>query len=199
MSDYSDFERMVSHEDGIATHSQLKGMVYIIDDEPDILDILSGIIQSAGIQTKVFTDPLEVLRSFNECTPDLVISDIRMPGMTGMELLSQMRLINSDVPLVFVSGYLETRQLIQAISSGVYGAIMKPFKDEDVLRVCIPAILSSQAAKDLSQSINLLLLHFEELKDQLSNAGHSHVLESFQNELQSLLKHRRKLQTLSKK
>ena len=199
MSDYSDFERMASIDGGRVTHTQLNGMVYIIDDEPDIVDILSGIIQSAGIQTKVFTDPLEVLRSFNESTPDLVISDIRMPGMSGMELLSQMRLINSDVPLVFVSGYLETRQLIQAISSGVYGAIMKPFKEEDVLKVCIPAILSSQTAKNVSQSINLLLLHFEELKDQLSNAGHSHVLESFQNELQSLLKHRRKLQTLSKK
>jgi hypothetical protein len=199
MSDYSDFERMANYVDGLGTHSQLKGMVYLVDDEPDIVDILSGIIQGAGIQTKVFTDPLEVLRSFNECTPDLVISDIRMPGMTGMELLSQMRLINSDVPLVFVSGYLETRQLIQAIASGVYGAIMKPFNEEDVLRVCIPAILSSQAAKDLSQSINLLVLHFEELKDQLSDVGHNHLLESFQTELQTLLKSRRKLQTLSKK
>ncbi len=197
MNDFSDFEALAAPLSPIEKALNDVAMVYIVDDEPEIVEILNDIILSAGFQTKTFTDPNHALAAFREQTPDLVVSDIKMPEMTGLELLKNMKSINSDVPLILVSGYLDTAKLLEAISSGVFSAIEKPFQADKIVAVCTQAIQLCQTNKLLSRSLNLLVYEFEDLKEYLVSNNKVEMAETIHTEIKTLLKYRRKIMTLN--
>jgi FixJ family two-component response regulator len=168
------------------------GLAYIIDDEPDILEILGDTLKAAGLTTVTFTDPKAMLEAFQRQTPDLVISDMKMPGLSGIEILKEIKKINADVPVVFISGYLDTPNLLEAIQKGVYAAIEKPFDMNQVLEVSTNAVRLSQLNKLLSRSLNLILFQFTDLKDFLLTQGKTELARSIEEELRFLLEQRRK-------
>jgi DNA-binding NtrC family response regulator len=174
------------------------GMVYIVDDEIEILEILSGIVSAAGFQAFTFTEPEKMLSHFNRVTPDLVLSDLRMPGITGIEILSEIRKINPDVPLVLISGYLDTETLLEAISEGVFGAIQKPFDPDRVIEICTKAIEDCQINRQISHSLIKFLFAFDDLKDFQNKNSEYEKIEALDSEIRFFIKHLRKRRFLFK-
>lgn len=178
--------------------AEVIGKVFLVDDEPDLVSILSDILDDAGFETRSTSDPLKAAEMIAAYDPDVVLSDVKMPKMTGLELLAIIHGQNPDLPVVFVSGYVEKSMLIEALSKGIYGVVEKPFDDKKVVEVCITAAKRYQLIKLLNRSLNLLLYQFSDLDEYLAAQGKDEVRKILRKDLDSVLEQRRELRSFSK-
>ena len=86
-----------------------------------------------GYKTAVFADPAEFLRQFNPNTPGCLVLDIRMPGMSGLELQQRLNRTGSMLPVIFITGHGDVPMAVQAMKEGAFEFIQKPFRDQDLL------------------------------------------------------------------
>jgi len=105
--------------------------ILIIDDEPNVLSVLYTVLCSR-YDCKTATSALEALGYLREESYDLVLSDIMMPGMTGLELLSEINRLNRHTVVVLISGNLNIQSAIEAMRRGAYDYVTKPFDLTDV-------------------------------------------------------------------
>ncbi len=90
------------------------GRILVVDDAPDILDALTTALDDSGFQTSGASDGRTALRTFYEFQPQLVVLDLIMPMMSGVEVCRQVRSM-SDVPIVFLSGVEDIDQKVEAL------------------------------------------------------------------------------------
>jgi putative nucleotidyltransferase with HDIG domain len=119
----------------------VKGKVLIVDDEADIRELLGDFLEGEGYDCALACDAPEALDLFKS-TPDidLVMSDIRMPGKSGLDLLGEIKDIDSDVMVVMISAVKDIESAITAMSKGAYDYVAKPFKLTEVGLIAKKAI-----------------------------------------------------------
>lgn len=119
----------------------VKGKVLIVDDEADIRELLGDFLEGEGYNCALASDAPEALDLFKS-TPDidLVMSDIRMPGKSGLDLLGEIKEIDSDVMVVMISAVKDIESAITAMSKGAYDYVAKPFKLTEVGLIAKKAI-----------------------------------------------------------
>lgn len=105
--------------------------ILIIDDEPNVLSVLYSLL-SEQYQCTTATSAKEALEYLKEDQPDLVLSDIMMPGMTGLELLEEINRFNRDIVVILISGNLNIQSAIEAMRRGAFDYVTKPFNLSDV-------------------------------------------------------------------
>ncbi|HEB58097.1 MAG TPA: sigma-54-dependent Fis family transcriptional regulator [Gammaproteobacteria bacterium] len=118
--------------------------ILFVDDDPRAGELMHRFSEGADYQCRVFRDPAEALSAFSKDGAAMIISDLRMPAMTGIELLSRVREIDSEAPFVIVTGYADVESAIEALRLGATDFIKKPF-DMDEMRVLVERTLSHQA------------------------------------------------------
>lgn len=105
--------------------------ILIIDDEPGILSVLSSLLGEA-YQCRTATSANEALEHLREETYDLVLSDIMMPGMSGLDLLQEITRLTSDTVVILISGNLNIQSAVEAMRRGAFDYVTKPFNLSDV-------------------------------------------------------------------
>jgi two-component system response regulator FixJ len=119
-----------------------EGTVYVIDDDPAMRDSLEFLLDSAGFKVRLF----EAAGSFLEQLPGLgfgcVVSDIRMPGMSGMNLLRNLKASRADLPVVIMTGHGDIPLAVEAIKLGALDFLEKPFEDERLVAAIRKALES---------------------------------------------------------
>jgi two-component system response regulator AtoC len=109
-------------------------LVLIADDDQSIRSLLHSFLQGEGFQTVEAKSGRDVIPTINKHRPDLVIMDVRMPGMTGLEVLDQLkRLHMDDIPVLMMTAYGTSNIAIEAIQRGAYDYVTKPFELDDLL------------------------------------------------------------------
>ena len=108
--------------------------IFFVDDDPKAGELLLRFARDAAFTAEVFRDPREALAAFTERGADLVVSDLRMPGLTGIELLQAVREIDPEVPFVIITGYANVDDAIEALRLGATDFIKKPFDMEELQR-----------------------------------------------------------------
>lgn len=106
--------------------------ILVVDDEPDTILLLKHIFIQEGFDAAGATSGLECLRRLNEIDPDLVLLDLMMPEMDGMQTLQEMRKI-SNVPVIIVSAVNQKSEIVNALQSGVDDYVTKPFNNAEVV------------------------------------------------------------------
>ncbi|MBV8568983.1 MAG: response regulator [Acidobacteriaceae bacterium] len=111
------------------------GTILVVDDELESLRLLTTVLQSAGYSVRPADSGELALRSAKEKTPDLIVLDIRMPGLGGLEVCRQLKADPSirDIPLMFLSASYEAHERIQGLQLGAVDFISKPFQAEELL------------------------------------------------------------------
>lgn len=111
------------------------GNIVIVDDQPNNLRVLSGILQQAGYKVRPALDGAVALKSINSSPPDLVLLDIRMPDMDGYEVCRQLKLNENtrDIPIIFISALQDMEDKLAAFQAGGVDYVSKPFQMEEVL------------------------------------------------------------------
>ncbi|GAB4329035.1 MAG: hypothetical protein Kow0037_03850 [Calditrichia bacterium] len=108
------------------------GRVLVVDDEENIREVLSGYLENMNYQVVTAVDGQDALNKYQKGQFDLVISDLLMPNVDGLELLKQIRTIDKDVIFLMITGYPSIETAVDAIKKGAYDYITKPFHMEDV-------------------------------------------------------------------
>jgi FixJ family two-component response regulator/HPt (histidine-containing phosphotransfer) domain-containing protein len=177
---------------------ELVGKAIIIDDESEITEILKDILQSSHIEVFTFTDPILALLELKKIKPDIVLTDMKMPQMTGLDVLKRVKEVDSDIPVIFISGHLDKKTLINSISLGLYAALEKPFKEAEVISTATAAIKLSKMFKMLGRSIHLMLYQFADLEDFMKQKGQAHQAKLIKSELESLINCRKSIRDYKK-
>ncbi len=110
-----------------------KGRVWVVDDDKSIRWVLDKALSDVGYQTHCFSTPGQALQRLEEEPPDLLFSDIRMPGVDGIELLRRVRQAMPSLPVIIMTAYTDLQQTVSAFEGGAYDYISKPFDIEEVL------------------------------------------------------------------
>lgn len=100
--------------------------ILILDDDVDFNSLLTDIFEQADYIVTSMTDPVEAVEVFRETDYDLVVTDHKMPEMTGAEFMKKIKSLKPDVPVIMVSGYLENETIRELIRDGVGGVFLKP-------------------------------------------------------------------------
>ena len=108
-------------------------LVYVIDDDEAVRDSLSILLESVGLAHEVYGSALDFLDAFDPDRHACIVTDIRMPGMSGLEL--QQRLLESrcDAPLIFITGHGDVPMAVTAMKRGAADFIQKPFRDQELI------------------------------------------------------------------
>lgn len=108
------------------------GRVMVVDDEENIRDVLSSYLTTLGYDVVTAQDGEDALKKFGRGGFDLIISDLLMPTIDGLELLKKVREEDKDVIFLMITGYPSIETAVEAIKKGAYDYITKPFHMEDV-------------------------------------------------------------------
>ena len=105
----------------------LTGRVMVVDDDPDMLDSISMLLLTNGFTVSTYDDGHNALASFRESVPDVVLTDVNMPKMSGIELLESIRDFDRETPVILMSGAAELATAISAIKMRAFEFLIKPF------------------------------------------------------------------------
>ncbi len=150
-----------------------KPTLLFVDDDPRAGELMLRFSEDAAYRCEVFRDPREALARFARGGAELLVSDLRMPGMSGMELLAEVRRQDPDVPFLIITGYADVDSAIEALRLGATDFIKKPF-DMDELRILLERTLQHEA---LVQENRLLRRQLRESERRHGMLGHSPAVQ----------------------
>jgi two-component system, LuxR family, response regulator FixJ len=107
--------------------------VYVVDDDDGMRRALSLLLSTVGYKTAAFASPKEFLDKFTPDTGGCLVLDIRMPGMSGLELQQHLNRMGSMLPVIFITGHGDVPMAVQAMKEGAFEFVQKPFRDQDLL------------------------------------------------------------------
>ena len=108
-------------------------MVAIVDDDDLMRTALQGLLKSAGLLAQSFASAEEFLRSGHQRDTACLITDIRMPGMSGLELQAHLNADHCRIPTIFITAHGDAKMRMQAMRAGAAEFLAKPFDDEALL------------------------------------------------------------------
>ena len=107
--------------------------IMVIDNEEGLCRMMEAVLLDDGYAVRSFTDPREALEFFRPQVWDLVISDIKMPGIDGLEVLRQIKEREADIPVIMITAFATVEMSIQALRRGAYDMLTKPFEPDELL------------------------------------------------------------------
>lgn len=114
--------------------------VYVIDDNEAVAMSLSDTLSRLGYSTEVYNDPLVFLRESLPVSPGVILLDMRMPSMTGVELQKRLLEIGRTTPIIFISGDSQPNEIVRGMKQGAVDFLFKPFNLDELLTVILKAL-----------------------------------------------------------
>ncbi len=107
--------------------------IMIVDNEEGLCRMMEAVLMDDGHAVRSFNDPLEAVEVFRPGIWDLVISDIKMPGIDGLEVLQRIKTAEPDIPVIMITAFATVEMSIQALRKGAYDMLTKPFEPDELL------------------------------------------------------------------
>ncbi len=141
---------------------EIEAKIFIVDDDHAVRDSLQWLIESVGMPVQSFASGTQFLESGVLDAVGCAILDIRMPGMSGIEVFEEMKLRDSDMPVLFLTGHGDVHLAVRAMKIGAYDFLEKPFNDQSLLDLIQKAIRSGRTQRREN-------LHVSEITEKLEN------------------------------
>jgi len=167
----------------------------VVDDEKPQLEALCSLLQDAGFEVKGFSEPATALEHLKNQSFDVLLTDLRLPGMDGIELVQRARQLDPDLSAILMTGHGSIKTAVEAMKQGVLDYILKPFKVSELMPVVNRAIevrklklQNTQLIRDLSNSNSRLLEMNHELDHFAGRVAHDlnslcHIIQGFAGSL----------------
>ena len=120
-----------------------KAIVHVIDDDEAIRQSLAFLLQAAKLEVKTYSTAIAFLDALPDAASGCVITDVRMPGMSGVDLLRRLKEIKISVPVIVITGHGDVALAVEAMKAGAVDFLEKPF-DDDVLLASVQSALKRQ-------------------------------------------------------
>ncbi|HEV7445948.1 MAG TPA: response regulator [Steroidobacteraceae bacterium] len=122
-------------------------VVYVVDDDVSVREALASLIGSVSLNVECFASPQEFLRRHSRDGPSCLVLDVRMPGLSGLDLQRELVRTAQPIPIIFISGHGDIPMAVGAMKAGAIEFLAKPFRDEDLLDAIRQALERDQAAR----------------------------------------------------
>lgn len=113
--------------------SDVKPTVYVVDDDEAICRSLTLLIQGIGLNVQTFTNAQDFLTTYDPDTPGCLVTDVRMPGMSGLELQAKLAERGTVLPAIVITGHGDIPMAVDAMKAGIVDFVEKPFRDQVLL------------------------------------------------------------------
>lgn len=108
-------------------------VIHIVDDDAAVRDSLSFVLEAAQWRVRAFDSAVALLKEIDTLEPGFIITDVRMPGMTGLELVTQLKRRGAKHPIIVLTGHADVSMAVDAMKAGVVDFLEKPFDDATLL------------------------------------------------------------------
>lgn len=107
--------------------------VFVVDDNEGLRNALRLLLKSVGIASRTMASGKEFLDTYQPNEPGCLVLDVRMPGMSGIELQEQLNLRGAVIPVIFITGHGDVAMAVEAMQHGAFDFLQKPFRDQDLI------------------------------------------------------------------
>ena len=115
----------------------------VVDDEPSMTEFLEILLAQEGYEVTTASSGEEGFKLYRQLEPDLILTDVKMPGMSGLDLIREIHVLDSAIPIIAITAYASADDAIRAVREGAYDYLSKPFQIED-LRIIIRNALEAR-------------------------------------------------------
>lgn len=112
---------------------EMSPIVYVVDDEPSVCLALKRLLRSVDLEARTFISAQEFLNSGRPDAPGCLILDVRLPGLSGLDLQAGLAAEKIDLPVVFITGHGDIPMSVRAMKAGAIEFLTKPFREQDLL------------------------------------------------------------------
>lgn len=137
--------------------------VHVVDDDDAVRSSLRLLLKSVGLPTVAHASAQEFLAAWDGDQPGCLVLDVRMPGMSGIELQAELNQRGAIIPVIFISGHGDIPMAVEAIQQGAFDFLQKPFRDQDLIDRVQRALASDAEHRQLLQQRETLKQRFESL------------------------------------
>jgi FixJ family two-component response regulator len=131
-------------------------IVYVVDDDLAVLDSIRLLLRSVGLASRTFESAAAFLDAFDSNQHGCLVLDVRMPGMSGIDLQEKLHEMGATIPIVFVTAHGDIPMAVQAVKAGALDFIPKPFRDQDLLdRVQQALAADTQQRREREEKLSL--------------------------------------------
>ena len=123
-------------------------VVFIVDDDASLRESLKDLIGSVGLRVEAFASAQEFLRSKRPDMPGCLVLDVRLKGLSGLDLQKQMAEADMEIPIIFITGHGDIPMTVQAMKAGAVEFLTKPFRDQDLLDAIQQALERDRKARE---------------------------------------------------
>src|SRR5580698_1494500 len=143
--------------------SQEQPVVYVLDDDAGIRESLDGLIRSVGLGVRTFGSAQEFLQSQPSNAPACLVLDVRLPGLSGLDLQTDLAQADIQIPVIFITGHGDIPMTVRAMKAGAVEFLTKPFRDQDLLDAIRLAIERDRMARRERLEVAELRQRFDSL------------------------------------
>ena len=138
-------------------------MVFVIDDDESIREALKSLIRSVGLSVETFASAQDFLQSSRPDVPSCLILDVRMPGLSGLDLQRDLAETNIQIPIIFITGHGDIPMSVRAMKAGAVEFLTKPFRDQDLLDAIQQALERDRQVRSQQAGTAELRNHYHSL------------------------------------
>jgi FixJ family two-component response regulator len=143
--------------------SKTEAMVFVVDDDQYVRESLVSLIRSAGFGVSTFATAQEFLNSSLANVPSCLILDVKLPGLSGLELQKLLTETDIDIPIVFITGHGDIPMSVRAMKAGAVEFLTKPFRDQDLLDAISQAVERDSVRRERQAEMSGLLRRYDSL------------------------------------
>lgn len=129
--------------------------VYIVDDDPVLCDAIRWLLQSVNLKCEIFHNGQDFLNTQNNNSHGCLLLDIRMPIISGFDILNELNKQHNRLPVIFITGHGDVAMAVRAMQEGAIDFILKPFNDQMLLEKVQKAIIIDKERKNKFKNINI--------------------------------------------
>jgi FixJ family two-component response regulator len=143
-----------------------ESIVFIIDDDLSMRRALTNLFQSVGLEVEAFGSAAELLKNKLPEVPSCLVLDIRLPGLSGLDLQTELAKASIRVPIIFITGHGDIPMTVRAMKGGAVDFLTKPFRDQDLLDAVVSAIDKDRKRRESDKTVASLQVLFETLSSR---------------------------------
>lgn len=140
-----------------------EAIVYVIDDDPSVRDAIADLLLSVGVEARVFAAAQQFLASARPDVPGCLVLDVRLPGLSGLEVQRVLLSSGIELPIIFLTGYADVPMSVDAMKSGAVEFLTKPFREQVLLEAIQHATDKDRARRRENAGLADLRRRFAEL------------------------------------
>lgn len=133
-----------------------EAMVFVVDDDIGTRESLKNLIRSVGLQAETFASAQDFLRSTRPDVPSCLVLDVRLPGLSGLDLQKRMAEVELAIPIVFISGHGDIPMSVRAMKAGAVEFLTKPFREQELLDAVQQALERDRTTREQRAEITEL-------------------------------------------